>query len=365
MRKIGPGIKALLILALAVLSASCGGGNSNATGATLGPSCSPSSSPKGGATASAESCWTQIKPLGSGGFPAVPGSNDRPLWEPGKIPVGIPPSVAFNGDLWMTGQINSWSSSDGVTWTIHDKTDTGSRIWQTTVFFDNYLWTFGGMEYATRTVQNDIWRSADGSTWEKAGAAAWSPRKGAAVIVYQGKLWLFGGATHVQSDFTADQLVNDVWTSADGLNWTQVTDAAPWSPLDDPRVTVLNDAVYLLGGGGRSDVWRSTDGKNWEQLTAEAPWKPRYGYSAIVFDGKMWAYGGYVGKSTNAVNDVWYSSDGATWVQQTEHAPWGPRDPLSVIFQDKLWIFSGKHTGGKDSWGGDVWQMTSSPYKTS
>jgi len=187
-----------------------------------------------------------------------------------------------------------------------------------------------------------------------------------AVIVFHDKLWLFGGATHVKLDFTADQLVNDVWTSEDGLSWTQVTDAAPWSPLDDPKVIVSGDALCLLGAEGRADVWRSTDGKNWTQLTAEAPWKPRHGYDPIVFDGKLWVYGGYgVSSSKDVFNDVWYSSDGTTWVQQAEHAPWGPRDPLSVVFQDKLWIFSGKHTGGTDSWAGDVWQMTATPQTTS
>jgi hypothetical protein len=360
MRNIGIGIATTLLILLAV---SCAGNDNNAATATpADPACAP---PTNGATVSAGSCWTMIKPLGSGGFPDVPGSNDRPLWEPGKIPVGIPPFVAFNGELWMSGQINSWSSPDGVTWTKHDKTDTGSRIWQTTVFFNNYLWTFGGMEYAARTVQNDIWRSADGSTWEKVGNAAWSPRKSPAVVVYQGKLWLFGGARHVANDFTSDQFANDVWTSEDGVNWTQVTDAALWSPVDEPKVVALNDALYLVGADGRADVWRSTDGKNWTQTTAEAPWTARHGYAAIMFDNKIWVYGGYIGKSTNSVNDIWYTSDGATWVQQAEHAPWGPRMPLSVVYQDKLWIFSGKHTGGKDSWGGDVWTMTATPQKTS
>ena len=124
------------------------------------------------------------------------------------------PFVAFNGDLWMSSQTSSYSSPDGLDWTKHDKTDTGSRIWETTVFFNNYLWTFGGMEYASRTVQNEIWRSADGMTWENVGTAAWSPRKSPAVVVYQGKLWLFGGSTHVANDFTSSGLVNDVWTSA-------------------------------------------------------------------------------------------------------------------------------------------------------
>ena len=364
MRNIGIGIATLLVLLLAVLSVSCGGDDNAATTATpADPACAP---PTSGATVSAGACWTMIKPLGSGGFPAEPGSNDRPLWEPGKIPVTMQPFVAFNGDLWMSSQTSSYSSPDGLDWTKHDKTDTGSRIWETTVFFNNYLWTFGGMEYTSRVLQNEIWRSADGSTWEDVGTAAWSPRKSPAVVVYQGKLWLFGGSTHVANDFTSSGLVNDVWTSEDGVTWTQVTDAATWPAMDRPDVIVFENALYLMGGDGRADVWRSTDGENWTQLTAEAPWKSRHGYVAIVFDGKMWVYGGYgFSSSKDVFNDVWYSSDGATWVQQAEHAPWGPRDPLSVVFQDKLWIFSGKHTGGTDSWGGDVWQMTATPQITS
>ncbi len=104
-----------------------------------------------------------------------------------------------------------------------------------------------------------------------------------AVIVFHDKLWLFDGAAHVTSDFTADQLVNNVWTSAGGLHWTQVTDAAPWSALDRPHVIVFDNALYLVGGESRADVWRSTDGKNWTQLTVEAPRKPRHGYEPIVF----------------------------------------------------------------------------------
>jgi N-acetylneuraminic acid mutarotase len=348
MRHIRIGILPLIIL----LAFACGGGDNG------DPTTTPICAPANGATSASLSCWTMLRPLGSGGFPADPGDNDQPKWQPGKIPVTMQPFVAFNGDLWMSSQTSSFSSPDGLQWTHHDKTDTGSRIWQTTVFFDNYLWTFGGMEYTSRVLQNEIWRSADGSTWEDVGEAAWTPRKSAAVVVYQDKLWLFGGATHVLNDFTSDKLANDVWTSQDGVNWTQVTDAAPWAPIDDAHVTVFNDALYLLGGDGRNDVWRSTDGKSWTELTAAAPWKVRHGYTGIAFDGKLWVYGGFgFSSSKDALNDIWYSSDGATWVQQAEHAPWGPRDPLSVVFQDKLWIFSGKHTGGDDTWKGDVWTM--------
>ncbi len=54
---------------------------------------SPSATP--GDTAPPAGCWIEVLPLGSGGFPASPGSNDEPKWQPGKIPVTLPLRVAF------------------------------------------------------------------------------------------------------------------------------------------------------------------------------------------------------------------------------------------------------------------------------
>jgi N-acetylneuraminic acid mutarotase len=114
----------------------------------------------------------------------------------------------------------------------------------------------------------------------------------------------------------------------------------------------------MIGGQGQTDVWRSANGTDWTRLLAQAPWGPRHGSAVVVFDGKLWVFGGFIGTSTNALNDVWYTSDGVTWTRQAEHAPWAPRLPVAIVFQDKIWIYSGKHTGGTDNWGGDVWQMT-------
>src|SRR5437016_5101341 len=120
-RHIGPGIATLFIL---LLTLSCGGNDNAASSATPGdPTCAP---PASGATVSAGSCWTMIKPLGSGGFPAEAGSNDRPLWEPGKIPVTMQPFVAFNGDLWMSSRTSSSSSPTGLDWTKPGTSDTCS-----------------------------------------------------------------------------------------------------------------------------------------------------------------------------------------------------------------------------------------------
>ncbi len=299
-----------------------------------------------------------MRPLGSGGFPASPGSQDRPLWQPGKFPLTLTPRLAFLGELWMTAQTLAYSSPDGLTWTQHAKSDWGERIYHSIVYFQGKLWLFGGLDYQSRTLLDDIWSSPDGVTWTKLGTAAWTPRGAHTVVVYHDQLWLFGGTDHVAPDFSMDGLLHDVWVSKDGVAWTQVTDRAAWSPRAYPGVIVFDDQLYVVGGQGQADVWRTSNGTEWTRQTAQAPWGARYGYAQVVFDGKLWVLGGYIDRSTNAQNDIWFSSDGASWTRQADHAPWAPRLPVTIVFQDKIWIYSGKHTGGTDNWGGDLWQMT-------
>ncbi len=333
---------AAILVVVGIVTAACSGDDGPST--TAAPSAS-------------DSPWQMILPLGSGGHPDEPGSNDRPKWEPGKLPVTMQPTLAFDGDLWMTSRTNAWSSNNGVDWTHYAKADTGSRIWDAEVFFEDRLWSFGGMAYSQRVPLNEIWSASDGTNWQEESPADWSPRKQHAVVAYHDKLWLFGGADQVNSDFTTAHKLNDVWSSDDGLDWTQVTASAPWSPREGARVVVLDDAMYMVGAEGMADVWRSTDGFTWTQVAESVPWGPRFGYAVNAFDGRMWVLGGYPSEPKDALNDVWYSTDGAKWTAQTEHAPWGPRDPLCVVYQDKLWIYSGKHTGADDSWGGDLWAM--------
>jgi hypothetical protein len=303
-------------------------------------------------------CWREVLPLGSGGFPAYPGSRDRPRWQPGKFPLTLTPRLAFHDELWMTAQTVAYSSPDGLTWIEHHKTDWGERIYHSIVYFKGKLWLFGGLDYQARTFLNDIWSSSDGIDWTNVGTAAWSPRGASTVVAYHDQLWLFGGANHVDQGRSTDRFVNDVWVSNDGVAWTQVTDAAAWSPRDNPGVLVLNEDLYVVGGQGQADVWRSPNGKDWTRLVVNAPWGRRHFSAHVFFDGKLWVFGGFIGTSTNARNDVWYSNDGVTWTRQAQHAPWAPRLPVAIVYQDKIWIYSGKHTGGTDNWGGDLWQMT-------
>jgi hypothetical protein len=59
---------------------------------------------------------------------------------------------------------------------------------------------------------------------------------------------------------------NDVWSTADGANWTQTAGAAAFQPRGLFTLFVHNNEMWLAGGlaaGPFNDVWRSSDGAAW------------------------------------------------------------------------------------------------------
>lgn len=295
--------------------------------------------------------WKQLAPPGSG--------THQYEWKKGTYPSAVVPVKAWNNELWMVGRNKTWSSKDGVQWKDHDKRDWGERISTTTVFFNNALWTSGGMEYATTKFLNEIWSSKDGENWTRVVEhAEWSPRKNHTLVVFKGKLWLFGGETSVDEHKAPNEFINDVWTSDDGLKWRKILNSAPWEVRGSPRILVFRDRLWLVGGQGRSDVWNSEDGKHWKKVTDSTPWNGRYDYGATAFDSLLWVYGGRDSNPRNAHNDVWFSPNGVNWIQQTSEAPWTRRSGgFSIALHDRLLLYGGKHTGHEDGFSGDIWAL--------
>jgi len=272
--------------------------------------------------------------------------------------MGVVPLVAFD-KLWMISNTAAWSSTDGLHWKRSGSdAGWGERYGMPGVFFKNRIWKMGGMEKSWDNFKNDVWFSTDGVHWKRATPrAGWSPRRGHVAVVFNGKLWVLGGA---ESSGRRDQLptraLSDVWSSTDGMNWERATASAPWSGSNN--VVVFQDKMWVIGGRG---AWSSDDGRVWTKAVSGAAWLDRGGNGAagcLVFDGKIWVFGGMDGRGT--LNDVWSSSDGVHWQQSTASAPWAARGAEhSVVFQNKLWIYGGK-TGRadvEDGFGSDVWYM--------
>ena len=115
--------------------------------------------------------------------------------------------------------------------------------------------------------------------------------------------------------------------------------------------------MYLIGGGRYedrdcfNDVWSTADGINWRRDTANAPWDARQYHNVAEFDNKLWILGGWNVRAGNH-SDTWYSTDGATWTR-LEDTPWPARHAASVFtYANALWLVSGNNLKS------DVWKLT-------
>lgn len=295
--------------------------------------------------------WHKIVEEDKGRFPEK--------WAEGTWPMGIIPLIGFDQKLWMIGQDKSWSSENGTDWTAYPKADWGERHSMSFVFFKDKLWMTAGMKN-WGDFRNDIWNTSDGKNWKRTTQhAPWSERVRHKTIVFKNKLWLIGGTIGSgDSKKLPAESLHDIWSSEDGIIWTQEVKQAPWSMRYDPKVVVFKNKLWLIsgvdqvGGKGQQDVWNSSDGKNWTRVTSTAPWEGRRNEGVLVFDNQLWIFGGV------EKNDVWSSADGVQWKQVFEHAPWSTRTAEnSIVFKNRLLIYSGK-TGREDSWSGDVWALS-------
>lgn len=103
----------------------------------------------------------------------------------------------------------------------------------------------------------------------------------------------------------ADEIQKDIWKSADGLNWTLVTDDAPFGKRSGHTTLIFNNHIYLIAGrinaevnstdrpttdpdfvinkNYSNDVWMSEDAQSWTQLTPNAGFASRELHSSFEF----------------------------------------------------------------------------------
>jgi hypothetical protein len=270
--------------------------------------------------------------------------------------------VVYRNRLWLLGGwFNSfeapprdvWNSVDGKSWTLVAK----EAPWlhsdlPMSITFKNRMWMMGGWyngRLPGHSASAAVWSSQDGVQWRKVTAnAGWSPRIAAALVEFKGRMWVLGGTGNYYFG-DARSLKNDVWSSADGRTWKKETENAGWAPRAYHQAVVLDGRIFIIGGGnyvpeyaGYNDVWSSADGVHWTQVTQAAPWPPRLWFSAAVYRSRMWVLGGWSKIPDTNWGDVWYSRDGREWTQLKSRVIWKERHEHSVwVFRDKLWVGGG------------------------
>jgi Kelch motif protein len=297
----------------------------------------------------------------------APGGDKAPDWikvtdNAGWQPRDSSGEVVFRDRLWiMGGWFNSyaapprdiWSSANGRDWKLFTK----QAPWKysdlpMTVVFKDRMWLMGGWfngRLPGHGASSEVWSSSDGVTWDQeAKQAGWSPRLAAGALVFKDRMWILGGTENYY--FGNDSSIkNDVWSSADGKEWKQVTAHAAWPPRAYHAAVVHDGKMWVLGGGNYvpnyhalNDVWCSSDGVTWDQVTDKAPWHPRIWFSSVVYRDRMWVLGGWTNNPSRNWGDVWYSRNGKQWTRLQSSVIWKPRhEHSSYVFKDRIWVVGG------------------------
>ena len=134
------------------------------------------------------------------------------------------------------------------------------------------------------------------------------------------------------------------------VNWERVTERAEWQARDSQGEVVYDGKMWIFGGWFSSflpaprDVWSSADGKHWTLVTDNAGWTSSDIPMTCVFKDRMWFMGGwYNGRLPGhaATDEVWSSQDGGQW-ELVSNAGWSPRMGAgAVVFRDKMWVLGG------------------------
>jgi N-acetylneuraminic acid mutarotase len=202
---------------------------------------------------------------------------------------------------------------------------------------------------------NNVWQTTDGLNWsELSSRAQFSPRSSHQGIEFNGEMWIVGG--FATDGRIADRATNELWRSSDGVNWSRVTpNGAIFSPRSAHGAAVFNNRLWVIGGTSNPTGASGIDVRmNDVWSTADGiTWQqeptpgftPRSGFGTVAFNGKLWVIGGCV-SATNCLNDVWSSVDGVAWTNEVLSAPFSERGVGAIVFNNALWVLGGETSAG-------------------
>lgn len=203
--------------------------------------------------------------------------------------------------------------------------------------------------------------------WKKITLTApFAARDGAGALTYKGRMYFLGGWNPGIKKYFPRICNNEVWSSADGLNWRldkpntfldrTFNPESDWEGRHTAGYVVYKDKMWIVGGDVNqghyhNDVWNSTDGKKWTLVNKgkPVPWGPRALHYTLVHQDKIWVIGGqtvsqFAQAGEKFYRDCWTSTDGVNWEKITPQEPfWEMRGMIGggTVFNGKIYMLGG------------------------
>ena len=232
-------------------------------------------------------------------------------------------------DVWAMNPNGSWDHIKG-----NGEQGFGKRLYHDAVSHNGKLYVFGGAytqgALTDSFLYDDVWASGTGQEWTRINddVKKFTPRFGHAVVWHEDAFYLVGGAT-------SSGLAGITTPGKFGLPPLSASEA--YKGLPDLFLRgiaraygVANPAEIL------NDVWKSGDGVNWTKLASNLP-GPRAFHKMASLGGKLILSGGvdsgagwaadnvitdsgagypYKDKQLGLLNEVWESDNGINWVKK-------------------------------------------------
>lgn len=219
--------------------------------------------------------------------------------------------------------------------------------------YKGYMYLFGGRR---QNGLKDFWRySVVQNKWEKLDhteGTAPEELEEPSLVAHEGVLYVFGG----MMDSAYTQGKTPLWMYDIGesrwMHWHNSTDTEKQAPINrkEHSAVVFEAKMYIYGGyvdikGPSQEFWSFTfDVEEWCLVlssSADISPGPRYSHSAIVYGNGMYLFGGLVGLVEQS--DFWrWDFNSNMWSKIK--ARYGPQQLVghsAVVYQDSMLIYGG------------------------
>lgn len=259
-------------------------------------------------------------------------------------------------NIYIMSSSKIWKSTDrGGFWTelTMSTPNWGTRSYHTAVIdSQGTIYVIGG--YINSAASSDVWTSANGITWTKiTQTTTFSARFAhASVIDSSDNIYVIAGRFYWN-----ETAISDVSKSSNkGVSWTRVG-SVPRAVYSPTAVMNSNGAIFVIGGGANElsydDVFKSTNGGvTWTTVTSSPGFSARYMLSSVYdpFINRIYIIAGY---SNTQLDDMWCSdNDGKSWHRTIAIKNFSPARYSAAAVRDSSGNIVLMGGGGGN---GDVW----------